>query len=122
MNQTANAGAVLTAPGRPAAGLPRNREIRKTLVLLSHRGMHCRPASLLARTLEEYNCRATVEVNGLVVNARSVLGLLSLAAGYGTRLTFALSGPQAREALAAVQHLFDDNFSEAYEPEFGRRA
>ncbi len=116
MNEASHtmAPALMKRP-RPS-GPPASREIKRSLVLLSHFGLHCRPAALLVRTLEEFNCQVSVEVSGVVVNGRSVLGLLSLAAGYGTRLTFVVSGPQADEGMAAIQRLFDDNFSDAYEP------
>ena len=116
MNEALQTMAPALMKGPRLSSPPASSEIRRSLVLLSHFGLHCRPAALLVRTLEEFNCQVSVEVSGIVVNGRSVLGLLSLAAGYGTRLTFVVSGPQAGEAMAAIQRLFDDNFSDAYEP------
>lgn len=99
----------------PTACLPPNRSpIRQTLVLLNRQGLHCRPASLLVKTLGDFNCNVTVESGGTLVDGRSILGLLSLAAGYGTRLTFVVSGPEAMEAMVVIRTLFESNFAGAY--------
>ncbi|HTQ50104.1 MAG TPA: HPr family phosphocarrier protein [Candidatus Acidoferrales bacterium] len=88
--------------------------VRQTLVLLNRQGLHCRPAALFVKTLADFNCKMTVECRGVQVDGRSILGLLSLAAGYGTRLTFVASGPDAEVAMTAIRHLFADNFAGAY--------
>ena len=105
-----------TAPvQRPAPRIPPKPDsIRQTFVLLNPQGLHCRPAALLVKTLEEFDCKITVEGNGTLANARSIFGLLTLLAGYGTRLTFVASGPDAKSAMAAIQRLFEDDFAEAY--------
>jgi phosphotransferase system HPr (HPr) family protein len=49
-----------------------------------------------------------------MVEANSIFGLLSLAAGYDSRMTFKAAGRDATKALDAIQHLFETNFEEAY--------
>ena len=100
----------------PAVCVPaKHASIKQTLILLNRQGLHGRPAALFIKTLQDFNCRVTVECHGMLVNGRSILGLLGLAAGYGTRLTFVVTGPDAREAMAAIRSLFDNNFNGAYE-------
>ena len=89
--------------------------LRQTFVLKNVLGMHARPSALLVRTLQPFACHATVEHDAHAVNARSILGVLSLAAGYDSRLTFTFQGGDASEALIAVKHLFDTRFGEAYQ-------
>jgi phosphocarrier protein HPr len=111
----------ILAPNKPAiitppiCVLPKRSPIRQTLVLLNHQGLHCRPAALLVQTLEDFNCKVIVESHGTLVDGRSILGLLSLAAGFGTRITFVVTGPEAKEAMAAIQQLFEKSFAGAYE-------
>ena len=111
-----------TAPGRTKAlkhpthtAQPSVPVLRQTFVLKNALGMHARPSALLVRTLQPFACHATVEHDAHVVNARSILGVLSLAAGYDSRLTFTFQGDDASEALMAVKHLFDTRFGEAYQ-------
>src|ERR1017187_5106905 len=84
--------------------------ITETFTLRNPHGLHARPAALLVRTLMEFDCTVTVECGGYSVNGRSILGLMSLAAGYESRLTFRAEGREASRALAAVKDLFGTNF------------
>jgi phosphocarrier protein HPr len=88
--------------------------VKRTFIIQNPRGLHCRPAALLIKTFEDFPCKVTVEGPGASANGRSILQLLSLAAGYETKLTFVLTGRDAKEAMAAVQRVFEDNFAEAY--------
>jgi len=99
-----------THPTQPPAPI-----LRQTFVLKNVFGLHARPSALLVRTLQPFACQATVEHDAYAVNARSILGVLSLAAGYDSRLTFTFQGDDASEALMAVKHLFDTPFGEAYQ-------
>jgi phosphocarrier protein HPr len=89
--------------------------MRQTFVLKNVHGLHARPSALLVRTLQPFACQATVEHDGHPANARSILSLLSLAAGYDSSLTFTFQGSDASKALMAVKHLFDTQFGEAYQ-------
>ena len=90
------------------------RKARRTLVLTNANGLHGRPAALVVTRLRDYACSITVENDGCVVDARSILGLLSLAAGPGSRLTFEASGKESEEALREMERLFRQNFAAAY--------
>ena len=98
-----------THPTQPPAPI-----LRQTFVLKNVLGLHARPSALLVRTLQPCACQATVEHDAHTVDARSILGVLSLAAGYDSNLTFTFQGRDASKALTAVKHLFDTQFGEAY--------
>lgn len=106
-------------PARPGRRVPRDATsalyLRQTFVLKSTRGLHAAPSALLVRTLEPFACATTVENSGHAVNPRSILSVLSLAAGYGSSLTFTFHGDDAHQALMAVKHLFDTQFADAYQ-------
>jgi phosphotransferase system HPr (HPr) family protein len=100
------------APFTPlAAG---QQTVRRSFVLKNRQGLHCRPAALLIKTLEQFRCTGTVEGNGTIANAQSLFDLMCLSAGYGTTLTFVFTGSDAPQAMAAVQQIFDTNFAAAY--------
>lgn len=89
--------------------------LRQSFTLKNTYGLHARPSALLVRTLQPFVCLASVERDGHAVNARSIIGVLSLAAGYDSSLTFTFQGDDASQALVAVKHLFDTQFGEAYQ-------
>jgi phosphotransferase system HPr (HPr) family protein len=88
--------------------------LRRTFVMKSILGLHARPSSLIVKTLQTYECQVTVACGDATVEAGSIFGLLSLAAGYDSRMTFVAAGRDATKALDAIQHLFETNFEEAY--------
>ena len=88
--------------------------ITRTLVLENRLGLHARPSALLVKKMLDYQAQVQVNCEGELANGRSILGLLSLAAGYGSKLTFSVCGPDAASAMEAIQRLFDTNFEEAY--------
>ena len=98
----------------PGTAQPMAAAVRQTFVLQSRHGLHCRPASLLIKQLKDFDCNVLVAGNGAVANGRSIIGLLTLAAGYGTKLTFTVTGPDAVAAMGIIQNLFANNFTDAY--------
>lgn len=79
----------------------------RVLRLANDAGLHARPAALLTRTVAGYD--ATVTVNG--ADARSVIALMALGLGQGHELRVEASGPQAAEALDAVEALVASGFA-----------
>lgn len=79
-------------------------------------GLHARPVAQLVRIASGYDASMKVEKigddTGEVADCRSVLSLLMLAAGQGTRLMLRVSGPQAEEAFHAAVDFFASNFGE----------
>jgi phosphotransferase system HPr (HPr) family protein len=69
---------------------------------------------LLVNTLKDFKCSVRVEVDGFTADSRDIFGLLSLAAGPGSKFTFTATGKDAGEALDALQRVFDCNFAAAY--------
>lgn len=97
-----------------ASSSPTVAALHRTFVMKSILGLHARPSSLIVKTLQTYECQVTVACGDATVEAGSIFGLLSLAAGYDSRMTFSAAGRDATKALDAIQHLFDTNFEEAY--------
>jgi phosphotransferase system HPr (HPr) family protein len=88
--------------------------LTRTFVYKNFRGLHARPAALLVKKLSGYKCSITAQCNGEQANARSLLGLLCLAVGFQSKVTFTATGSEAPDALAAVERLFEMEFEEAY--------
>ncbi len=78
-------------------------------------GLHARPAAQLVRIASGFDATMSVEKldeDGEQADCRSVLSLLMLAAGKGTRLMLRASGPQAEEAFRAAVEFFESKFGE----------
>ena len=107
------------APSRPRPKLTPepSPSVTRTFTLLNPLGLHARPSALLINTLSQFACEVTVKCHGGWVSAKSILGIMSLAAGCHSQLTFKAIGQDAHKALAAVQELFETQFSEAYTPQ-----
>jgi phosphotransferase system HPr (HPr) family protein len=97
-----------------AMSSPAGAALTRTFVMKSILGLHARPSSLIVKTLQTYECQVTVACGDATVEAGSIFGLLSLAAGYDSRMTFVAAGRDATKALDAIQRLFETNFEEAY--------
>ena len=89
-----------------------NQKCSKELVILNELGLHARPAALFVKTTTRFNAAITVEKDGEVVNGKSIMGLMMLAAAKGTRLRVTAVGPEAQDAVAAVEQLFQSKFNE----------
>ena len=75
-------------------------------------GIHARPASLLAKTAKQYQSRITIEKHDTVVDVKSIMMLMTLAADEGTPLSVTATGEDASEALDAIEKLFTSKFGE----------
>jgi phosphotransferase system HPr (HPr) family protein len=102
--------------GRPLPSCDTRAALRETFTVKQIQGMHARPCSLLIQTLHPLRCDISVRCGDQEANGRSIIGLLSLAAGCHSKLLFTISGPDAGAALAEIKRLFDAGFDQAYEP------
>ncbi len=96
-------------------GRRRPRPVQATQeVLIGNRlGLHARAAAQFVRMAATFQSEITVETGTRKVNGKSIMGLLMLAAGAGTRLTLKAVGSDARAALEALAALVAHRFGEA---------
>src|SRR3954468_12645993 len=85
----------------------------KDLMVSNKLGIHARPAALFVRTANRFACEIFVEKDGEKVNGKSIMGLMMLAAGPGSKLTVHAHGHDASQALAELDALFKGKFDEA---------
>ncbi|MFN2333720.1 MAG: HPr family phosphocarrier protein [Wenzhouxiangellaceae bacterium] len=85
-----------------------------TSVCLTNRlGLHARAASRLVQTLSAFESQVWLTRNQRRINAKSIMGVLMLAAPCGTELEVEVDGPDETQALAALEALVNDRFGEA---------
>lgn len=80
--------------------------------ITNERGLHARAAARFVETAGRFDADVTVTKDGQTVPGRSIMGLLLLVAGPGTRITVSAEGAEAAAALAALGTLVRDRFNE----------
>ncbi len=104
--------AAVAAGGEPASAPAEVATVTTEVELTNEIGLHARPAAVLARSLTGLVADVTVRLGDKQSDARSVLGLLGLAARKGDRLVVSASGEQAQEAVDRIERLVADGFGE----------
>jgi len=87
-------------------------EIVEEVVVSNPLGLHARPAATLVQTTLQFKSEVYIDMNGRRVNAKSIMGLLTLAAAQGTRLQVHCAGEDADLAMSAIRELFEAGFGE----------
>ena len=91
---------------------PDGGAITKELVIVNKLGIHARPAALFVKTANRFACDIFVEKDGEKVNGKSIMGLMMLAAGPGSKLTLHVKGEDAPAAIAEIEALVKRKFDE----------
>ncbi len=86
-------------------------------ILISHpAGLHARPASIFVKTCNTFPCEIKVKnitTNSAIVNAKSVLAVLTLGVDTGHEILVTATGDKENDALGAIKDLVDTNFGES---------
>ena len=75
-------------------------------------GIHARPAAVLVQVSKDFKSNIYLEKGHSRINAKSIMGLLTLAAAYGTELKLIAEGEDEEAAVEAIAHLFETKFEE----------
>ncbi len=84
--------------------------VEKTVTIQNRHGLHVRPATQLADLAGKFKSAVTIVKDGQEVSARSIIELLTLAASHGTVLHLRAEGPDAAEAVDAIERLVNSKF------------
>ena len=84
----------------------------KDFLVSNKLGIHARPAAMFVKTANRFSCDIFVEKDGEKVNGKSIMGLMMLAAGPGSKLTVHAQGHDASQALAELEILINRKFDE----------
>ncbi len=77
--------------------------IKKKIQIKNSQGLHARPASVFVKIANKYEADVTVKKGAEIVNGKSIMGLLTLAASQGSTIEIEVSGPDAEEALKELE-------------------
>lgn len=87
--------------------------VTKELVVQNKMGIHARPAAMVVRITNKFKADVFVEKDDEQVNGKSIMGLMMLAAGKGSKVKFVATGADAPAMLAEIEALFARKFDEA---------
>jgi phosphocarrier protein HPr len=95
-----------TAPQFPDGAIVRD------IPIVNRKGLHARATAKFVQCVEKFDAEIIVSRCGETVGGTSIMGILTLGAGMGSTITIAATGPQASEALTALQWLVANKFGE----------
>jgi phosphocarrier protein len=75
-------------------------------------GIHARPAALLVQAVKDFKCSVYIEKDDEQINGKSIMGVITLGASYGTELKLITNGEDEEAAMEALLKLFESGFEE----------
>ena len=87
-------------------------DIRRIVVIKNTLGLHARPAALFVQLANKFQSEIFVEKKEQKVNGKSIMGIMTLAAGKGQKITITADGNDAEKAVNALEKLLKDKFGE----------
>jgi phosphocarrier protein len=82
------------------------------ITIINKLGLHARASAKLTQLAGQFPCEVFMSKNGRKINAKSIMGVMMLAAGVGSVVTLETEGDQAQEAIDALVALINDKFGE----------
>jgi len=86
--------------------------VSQVVEIVNERGLHARASAKFVKLAAAFDAEVTVTRDGTTVDARSIMGLMMLAAGLGSTIEIAAEGPEAKPALDALIELVQGRFDE----------
>lgn len=86
--------------------------ITKEIVIKNRSGLHTRPAAAVVKAASKFKSDVQLIRDGFAINAKSIIGVMTLAAEQGSQLTLQIDGADEESAMAEIFNLFDSGFGE----------
>jgi phosphocarrier protein HPr len=86
--------------------------VSKVITITNRLGLHARPAAMVVKAASQFEAEVFLIKEHTRINAKSIMGVMMLAAEFGSALEILAEGPDAREATDAVAAVFASNFGE----------
>ncbi len=86
--------------------------IERIVTIQNRAGMHTRPAAMLVKLASTFEAEFFIAKDGIKINGKSIIGVMTLAAEYGSTLRLQFEGPDAEQAADAIVDLFERGFDE----------
>lgn len=90
------------------------RRVKKTFTVANERGLHTRPSAELVKCASSFKSQIFLVYQNITINAKSLLGVLMLAAARGTKISVEAEGDDAEEAVTTILNLARNKFNIRY--------
>ena len=87
--------------------------VERSVRIANKNGLHARPAAEIVKAAAKFRSDITIVRDDLEVNGKSIMGVMMLAAEFGSQLSLRATGPDAEEALSAIAALIENKFGES---------
>ena len=84
--------------------------VTRELTVLNRAGIHARPAAEIAKTAQRFKSEISLSLDAMTINAKSIMGVITLGAIDKTKLKCTCDGPDERDAIDAIDRLFANRF------------
>lgn len=88
--------------------------VQKDLKIINRLGLHARPAALIVQTAAGFACTVELTKGNVTINAKSIMGVMMLAAEFGSSVRLTTNGTDEEQAAQALEKLFNDKFNEEF--------
>ncbi|HET9453281.1 MAG TPA: HPr family phosphocarrier protein [Gemmatimonadaceae bacterium] len=88
--------------------------VERPVTIVNKNGLHARPAAEIVKTAAKFKCDITIVRDELEVNGKSIMGVMMLAAEYGSTILIRAEGDDAQAAVDALAQLIEGKFGESH--------
>lgn len=86
--------------------------IRKKIKIINKLGMHARPATMIVKAATKYRSEFKIVKDDMEINGKSIMGVMTLAAEFGSELELIADGPDEEFLIKEISELFSSKFGE----------
>ena len=83
--------------------------VERSVIIKNKQGLHARPAALFVQIANKFDCDITISKGKLKVNGKSIMGIMMLEAGAGSKILISASGEDAEQAVKELETLLLNN-------------
>jgi phosphocarrier protein len=86
--------------------------VERKIMVINRAGIHARPSAILVQTTKDFKSNIYIEKGKDLINAKSIMGVITLGAAYGTELKIIAEGEDEEAAVQAIVKIFESKFEE----------
>ena len=86
--------------------------VEARVTIQNRAGLHARPSSMIVKVASKYQCDVYIGTKNNMINAKSIMGVMTLGAGYGTEVVVHAEGDGEEKVLEEIKSLFDNKFAD----------
>lgn len=84
--------------------------VSKEVMVCNRAGIHARPAAMIVKVANKFKSELYMEKDDMKINGKSIMGVITLGAGYKSKISISCEGPDEQEMADAIEKLFENRF------------